>query len=266
MTNLIRQTKKTPTVQNTPKTFLWKTGSKEKFMSALSSTDIPGQLESFNAKDYPSIDDEISHFNKLMMHTAKISLVPSKKKRKNKSKNSKPWYDNTCRQSKKQLQHLAKKMNPTTHRSLQQEYFALKKKYKKQVKLMHKKYKNDLINEINALSSEHSQDVWRQINKLRKESTVEEETLISPEAWIQLFRQLLYDNNETNGNTSFANDSDETENLSDDEILGKPITPKEIHEHISKLKTKKASSMDSILNEMIKHGRYFFASLIRKNL
>ena len=72
------------------------------------------------------------------------------------------------------------------------------------------------INEINALSSERSQDVWRQINKLRKESTSEEETLISPEAWIQ----LLYDNNETNGNTSFANDSEETENLSDDEILG----------------------------------------------
>ena len=111
---------------------------------------------------------------------------------------------------KKQLQHLAKKMNPTTHRSLQKEWFALKKKYKKQVKLMHKKYKNDLINEINALSSEHSQDVWRQINKLRKESTVEEETLISPEAWIQHFRQY---NNETNVNTSFANDSDETENL-----------------------------------------------------
>ena len=110
---------------------------------------------------------------------------------------------------KKQLQHLAKKMNPTTHRSLQKEWFALKKKYKKQVKLMHKKYKNDLINEINALSSEHSQDVWRQINKLRKESTVEEETLISPEAWIQHFRQY---NNETNVNTSFANDSDETEN------------------------------------------------------
>ena len=49
-------------------------------MSALSSTDNQGQFESFNAKDYPSIDGEISHFNKLMMHAAKISLVPSKKK------------------------------------------------------------------------------------------------------------------------------------------------------------------------------------------
>ena len=49
-------------------------------MSALSTTDIQGQFESFNAKDYPSIDDEISHFNKLIMHTARISLGPSKKK------------------------------------------------------------------------------------------------------------------------------------------------------------------------------------------
>ena len=102
-------------------------------------------------------------------------------------------------------------MNPATRRSLQQEYFALKKKYKKQVKLMHKKYKNDLINEINALSSESSEDVWKQINKLRKESTVEEETLKSLEAWIQHFRQLLYDNNGANVNTSFADDSDETD-------------------------------------------------------
>ena len=87
------------------------------------------------------------------MHAAKISLVSSKIKWKN-TKESKPWYDSTCRQLKKQLQHLAKKMNPTTHRSLQKEYFALEKKYKKQVKLMHKKFKNDLINEINARSQD----------------------------------------------------------------------------------------------------------------
>ena len=50
-------------------------------------------------------------------------------------------------------------MNPTTHRSLQKEYFAFKKKYKKQVKLMHMKYKNDLFNEINGLSWERGQDL-----------------------------------------------------------------------------------------------------------
>ena len=44
-------------------------------------------------------------------------------------------------------------------------------------------------------------------------------------------RHLFYDNNETNENTNFANDSDETENLPDDEILGKLTTPRELHEH-----------------------------------
>ena len=41
------------------------------------------------------------------------------------------------------------------------------------------------------------------------------------------------------------------------DILGQPITTNEIHEQISKLKLKKASGMDSIRNEMIKHGRYY---------
>ena len=70
----------TPIVQNSTKTFLSKTGYKEKFMSALSSTDIQGQFESFNAKDYPSIDGEISHFNKLMMHAAKSKSCNVKEK------------------------------------------------------------------------------------------------------------------------------------------------------------------------------------------
>ena len=42
-----------------------------------------------------------------------------------------------------------------------------------------------------------------------------------------------------------------------DEILDAPITAKEIHDQISKLKNKKASGTDTILNEMIKHGRYY---------
>ena len=41
------------------------------------------------------------------------------------------------------------------------------------------------------------------------------------------------------------------------DILVQPITTKEIHEQISKLKLKKASGMECIVNEMIKHGRYY---------
>ena len=71
---------------------------------------------------------------------------------------NKPWYDNNCRQLKKKLQNLAKKMNLTTHQSLRQDYFTIKKKYKRLVKKMHKEYNNNILKETITLSSKHSQD------------------------------------------------------------------------------------------------------------
>ena len=64
------------------------------------------------------------------------------------------------------------------------------------------------------------------------------------------YQKSLSDNQESHATFDFLNeDLDmENENSSSDDILGIPITAKEIHEQISKLKYKKASGMDSILN------------------
>ena len=56
----------------------------------------------------------------------------------------------------------------------------------------------------------------------------------------------------------------ENEISPNNDILGQPITTKEIHEQISKLKLKKASGMDCILNEMIKHGLYYLMPSLEK--
>ena len=66
--------------------------------------------------------------------------------------------------------------------------------------------------------------------------------------------------------TQFSNeDLDiENENSPNNDILGQPITTNEIHEQISKLKLKKTSGMDCILNEMIKHGRYYLMPSLEK--
>ena len=130
--------------------FLWKAESKDKFISTLSSFNIQNRLKSFSAEHHSSIDDEISQFNQILKSVAELSLVPSRSKTRRKAKKNKPWYDNTCRQLKKKLQKLANKINPTTLRSLRQAYFVLKKKYKKLVKKMYKRYKNQHLNEINT--------------------------------------------------------------------------------------------------------------------
>ena len=89
---------------------------------------------------------------------------------------------------------------------------------------------------------------------------------VSSEDWICHYQNLLYDSQVPHTIFDFSNeDRDlENENSPNNDILGQPITTNEIHEQISKLKLKKASGMDSILNEMIKHGRYYLMPSLEK--
>ena len=130
------------------------------------------------------------------------------------------------------------------------------------VKKMHKEYKNNILKEMNTLSSKHSQDFWKQINNGNLK-TVEESRDIAPEDWINHFQNLLYESHESEANENLENNLIETPTLSNDS-LDRPITAKEIRDHISKLKTKKSSGTDSILNEMIKHGRYFLVPSLER--
>ena len=120
--------------------------------------------------------------------------------------------------------------------------------YKRHVKMVRKRYKREIVNEINALSANRGQELWKHINRLRKSDIVEEETFVSPEDWISHYQQLLYDNQESHATFYFLNEDLDMENANspNDDILGKPITTKEIHKQISKLKSKKASGRDSI--------------------
>jgi len=70
------------------------------------------------------------------------------------------------------MQKLANNINPTTPQSLRQEYFALKKKHKKLVKRMYKRYKNQLSNEIH-LEFQPQRHIWKLINKIRKNETID---------------------------------------------------------------------------------------------
>ena len=141
--------KAVPTQKNFKK-FLWKADSKDKFLSALSNPNVQRLFDSFNSEHHASVDDEISQFNQIINSVAK-SCLPASRKTSKTTKEKKPWYDHTCRQLRKQLQQLVKKINPSSQQSLRQDYFVLKKKYKKRVKMMHKRYKKQIVNEINAL-------------------------------------------------------------------------------------------------------------------
>ena len=119
---------------------------------------------------------------------------------------------------------------------------------------MHKRFKNQLLDEINTLNSNQSGDFWKLINKIGKSETIDESSDIPPEDWIKHFQNLLYDKEETQESHTVVNPpSNLDETTQSDEILNGPITVKEIHDQISKLKNKKAPGTDTLLNEMLKH-------------
>ena len=138
-----------PTQKNFKK-FLCKADSKDKFLSALSNPNVQRLFDSLNLEHHSSVDDEISQFNQIISSVAKSCLATSQKTSRT-TKEKKPWYDHTCRQLKKQLQQLVKKINPSSHQLLRQNYFVLKKKYKKHVKMMNKRHKKQIVNGVNAL-------------------------------------------------------------------------------------------------------------------
>ena len=105
---------------------------------------------------------------------------------------------------------------------------------------MQKRDKNQFLDEINTLNSNQSGDFWKLINKIRESETVDESSDIPPEAWIKHFQNLLYDKEETQESHTVVNrPSNLDETTQSDQILNGPITVKEIHDQISKLKDKK---------------------------
>ena len=98
----------------------------------------------------------------------------------------------------------------------------------------------------------------RRLNRALISKTIDESSDIPPEDRIRHFQNLLYDKEETLESHTVVNPpSNLDETTQSDEILNGPITVKEIHDQISKLKNKKAPGTDTLLNEMLKHGRYY---------
>lgn len=62
---------------------------------------------------------------------------------------------------------------------------------------MYKRYKNQLLNEINTLNSDQNGYFWKLMNQIRKLETIDDSSDIPPEDWIMHFQNLLYDAEET---------------------------------------------------------------------
>lgn len=100
---------------------------------------------------------------------------------------------------------------------------------------MYKRYKNQLLNEINTLNSDQNGYFWKLMNQIRKLETIDDSSDIPPEDWIMHFQNLLYDAEETRESHTVVNPPNNLDETTlSDETLNGPITVKETRDQISK--------------------------------
>ena len=252
-----------PTNTNKIIRFSWSHDSIDNFTQALCQDVIKDKLELFLSSHYSSVTEEVNSFNNIIQDIGKLSLKVRKVKRT--KEKDKKWYDKDCHTLKKKLKSILKQLNSNKvycnnlKQKLRIDYFTVKKQYKRLIKKKHREYKNNIFQKIQSLDPNLKGDFWKLLDALRKSKTKESNN-ISSEEWISHFKNLLFDNNQQNIelNTLSHDVNNEAENLNNN------ITVKEIHEHISKLKMNKATGLDGIHNEMLKHGRFYLVHLFHK--
>lgn len=247
-------------IHDAPVKYIWDESSILSFQSAIM---IPSTQEDIkkleNNKSTSDIDKIAEDLNNILLNVANNSLkrkVAEKNKVKNKNKPKPKWFDISLNKLKRQLYEKERlfqkfKKDPIVRGS----YFSHLKLYRKTRKFKYREYRSQLINELDELKDNDPQKYWSLLKKLGGNENNKNDTEISSKEWLDYFKNLGQP-------PDLSNPDLETElnNLEKEVIFNEldyKITEKEISDAIRSLKNNKASSFDSVLNEMLKYGQSY---------
>ena len=188
------------------------------------------------SEDTIKIAEEIK--NTLLQIADKSKLKKTKLPRK---KDSLPWFDKECLQSKQNIQRLGNtlKKSPGDY-ELRAELFNQKKSLKNLIRKKKRLYEQTIINKMTySKETKNQKSFWKLLNKLRKRS--HDNINVSPEALTKHIRTTL---------TSKRNISIPPNNY-DVGKLDYHFTSEELKKASSILKRGKATGIDNLNNEML---------------
>ena len=141
-------------------------------------------------------------------------------------------------------------------------FFSHLKLYRKTRKRKCKEYKKNLIEQLDILKDNDPKKYWSLLCNLDK-SNDNQNNEISGEDWYAYFKELNTSSNETDMDFIL----DKLKKVEVTKVFNEldfKISMKEISDAISSLKSKKSSSFDSILNEMLKYSQTSFLASFNK--
>ena len=250
------------------KKFLWERTSNEHFKAALdmSQLELDRIFPNKRTLDENDLNGIISNFNSYIFEVSKKSLkLISPKKKISNNKKSKCSFDSDCMQLKSQLKYKMKLMNRFPHnRTYRESYYKFRRQYRKTIKMKEAEYKDKILQQLEMLRKSDSKSYWSLLSKLKNANKKADTDSISPQEWVSYFKNLSFKKHNVS-DQDFDNKlaAKEQENSCLDD-LDYPITEKELHDQINRLKLNGSSSLDFISNHMIRSGRYYLTPFLLK--
>ena len=256
-----------------PIKFKWHENAIPMLQSAMTSQVLQDEIKNFCERQFDlteqSIDEATEAIGQIYKIAAEKSLKPRatcNQKKNNKQKNKKPWYDKSLVRLKRSVQNCGKKLlKQPNNADYRRNYFMLLKIYRKSCKNQERKYRQQIINQLDELNESHPKAYWEIVKKL-KESKPSKNGGISPKEWYEHFKNLA---NKENFKKPTVLDDGNVEQLlrNNDKSFSEldfKIKESEVSKAINKLKNNKATGPDGLCNEIIKYSQHVMLPLITK--
>ena len=276
-------------VDDPPVKYVWEQDSGTKFLHFLEKSEtssvidaLQNSVEMISDITQDCIDDAVQQLSNVFNTAADECL---KKKhggrvnRKNvqhakprqKAKAKKKWFDASCIDLRRNAVKAARSLqkNPFNNQ-LRSNYFVALKIYKRTVRQKKRHYINSLVDDVLQASAHNPKVFWSTLKKLKSASSSDtdndETDSISVSSWLNHFKDLNQCPSDESdpSQKQIQNDLLEFEKSFTFNELDYRISHNELSKAINQLKNNKATSFDSISNEMIKHCGSKVKSVILK--
>ena len=253
--------------------FIWADDSSHKFQLAMCSADIQTKLSDFNTKNVnntqDSVDRAAAELTEIILQAANASL---KRRKTSKSSTSisnknKKWFDKDLKKLRFNLIEYGKiysKYPKDVY--VKNHYYKLLREYNKLRKFKFRQHRQSILNQLESLHDNDPKLYWSLLNDLRKQTGKDSKSsAVDPSTWVSHFKNL----NQIKENFKLRLEQLDhlLDTLQKEKIfneLDMLISPEEISKAISKLKCNKSSGLDTISNNMLKHGQNVLIPSIQK--
>ena len=234
---------------------LWDASKSQLFSENIdveSVTNIDEQLSSLlhgTEITQSDIDSIVQHIGTIFEKTSKASFGYASRKQStvNHDKNTKPWFNKECRNTRN-LYHQTPKMynkNKTEQNKIRLKQVS--KEYKNTIYKSQKQYKNNHINKLRNLKNSNPREYWRILNANQPKATVK----ATLEDLYNCFKDVNEFQHENDNPCTSQTAYDETEFVINEQI-NEPITESEVSTAIKNLHSNKSPGHNNIKNEHIK--------------